>query len=178
MEVSLSHFRSVLAENRHLKAIREREKEKTTKIEQHAIRAFEVVGAAGAMSYVNHRFGHGEMKLMAAADGSGGVPVDGLGFLLVHLGAFFSPAKYSEHLHNVANGLGASFAVRAAADKGDKDAAAAQGGGAASTSGPLSFAHTGAYPSLSPYVDHWAGRVAGTSGGHPGYFAPQQAALR
>jgi hypothetical protein len=132
-----------------------RHRDRARKTTDKAIEAVEVVGAAGAMGYANHRFGAGEIKLGTSKDGTGGVPLDGSLFLIGHLAAFSGKAgKYASHLHNLANGAGAGFAYRTGADFGDK---AASGAGSGSTSGQLVGAD--GYAQLGPYFQQWGPSV-------------------
>jgi hypothetical protein len=134
-----------------------RHREKAKEQMQKAIAAVEVVGASGGIAYLNHRFGAGEIKLGAAKDGTGGVPLDGSLFLVGHLLGFMGTggSKYTPHLHNLANGFGAGFAYRTGADLGDKAAATAAAGGTATTSGQLVGGQLVGAPQLAPYFAKW-----------------------
>lgn len=140
-----------------------RHREKTKALEGKVIRAAEVVGGAGAMGYANHRFGAGEIKIFAAKDGTGGVPLDATLFVAGNLLDFTGKAgKYGEHIANLANGAGAGFAYRTGADMGDK--AAASSGQA--TAGQL--VGSAGYPQLDAYFNRW-GQSVGHAHAHQGH---------
>lgn len=127
---------------------RQREKAKATV--DLAIRKAEVIGSSGAWGYLNHRYGAGEIKLGAAADGSGGVPADAATFFGLTLLGFMGPAKYASHAHAIADGSGAAFAYRAGAEKGDAAAKSTKTSGFDEEPRQLGV---GAW---SPYEQAWA----------------------
>lgn len=114
-----------------------------------AVAIVEVLGASGGIAYANHRYGAGEMKLGSAADGTGGVPLDGALGLAGIAFAFFKPSsKFSHHALHLGLGAGAGFMYRVGAAKGD---AAAQTAAAAAhtTAGQSALVASRPVPQLS-----------------------------
>jgi len=85
-------------------------REKTEEAMAHGLQAVEVVGASFAAGYANTKWGQdtgGELQIK-------GVPADLIGFIGGHGLAFLGGAgKYGEHVHNLADGLGAAYGYRA-----------------------------------------------------------------
>lgn len=112
------------------------------------------IAAVGAMAFANHAWGAGEIKLGAAADGTGGVPLDGaigLGGLAL---AFWKPeSKFASYALMAAIGGGGGFAYRVGAAAGDKQASKAH-----STSGIAMPPQLAAHFAQPPLRD-FAGRV-------------------
>jgi len=92
----------------------------------HGILAAEVIAGSGLIAFANHKYGAGEIKLGTAANGSGGVPLDGALGLAGIAYAFWKPtSKFAIHALGLGLGFGAGFAYRTGAAMGDRSAATA-----------------------------------------------------
>jgi len=83
-------------------------REKGEEAMAHGLQLAEVAGAAGIAGYVNTKFGQGGELTVR------GVPADLVGGIGLHAAAFLGAfGRYSEHAHNLADGLVAAYVYRA-----------------------------------------------------------------
>jgi len=95
-----------------------------------ALSVAEVLLASGGIAYLNHKVGAGEIKLGTAADGTGGVPLDGTIGLAGIAFAFWKPeSKFASHALAIGLGAAAGFAYRTGAALGDSAAQTAHTAG-------------------------------------------------
>jgi hypothetical protein len=120
-------------------------REKADETIGHALQAIEVSGVAFGMSYANERFGSGEVKVA-------GLPVDIAGGIALHglalLGGVSS--KYTDHVHNVADGLLATYAVRQGAHLGQQARTSSSTGWAPAGAFRSGYAPAGTYAGYAP----------------------------